>query len=322
MVFPWLAAASLASTGAGLLSANAQQQSNAANLSLQSAIAANQLELADRAQRIGLATRVDANGNQVVYDPATNTVVTVLSPEQQQLADAAQGAQLSRLTVDEPIRRQAIISGAERSGREGQLADAILAQFQDHTVNGGVSPAALTSSMNLDRRAQINAGFDDVGDSILRQLVRGGTPESLQTAFRDLGRERTRQLGAVTGMPGVEGLKLAEAINQSRGNNMLQQYGPLAQRASGFTDTPIGRSPSDNLANASFAQAGSGASGLKDAILATAQAGNNYAQGMTGYSKPDYSLANALFSFGSIGEGLSKRNATDRLRKSTPSVAF
>lgn len=82
---------------------NQQNQANAMgtaadNLSFQRQQAANQ-------ERLVGATKVDANGNKTVYDPATNTWKVVLTPMQQAIQDASQSEQLQTVTTDAARKR-------------------------------------------------------------------------------------------------------------------------------------------------------------------------------------------------------------------------
>ena len=69
------------------------------NLSFQKQQAANQ-------ERQAGATKVDANGNKTVYDPATNTWKVELTPLQQAIQDASQSEQLKTVTTDAARKRQ------------------------------------------------------------------------------------------------------------------------------------------------------------------------------------------------------------------------
>lgn len=92
-----------AMAAAGLISnlvGNSNATSTAANnLQFQRDQAAN-------SNRLATATKVDANGNSLVYDPATNTWKDNLTPLQQAIQNAGQSEQLKTLTTDAAQNRQ------------------------------------------------------------------------------------------------------------------------------------------------------------------------------------------------------------------------
>lgn len=59
-----------------------------------------------QAQDMAGATKIDANGNKTVYDPATNTWKVILSPMQQAIQDASQSEQYKTLTTDAQRKRE------------------------------------------------------------------------------------------------------------------------------------------------------------------------------------------------------------------------
>lgn len=141
------------------------------NLQLQSAIANRSLASADRAQGISLAGQTDAEGNQTVYDPATNTWHTILTANQKKLQSASDSEQYQRNTVDAAIARRRLIANDTRQTTEGNVADGLLSDMQHklsqptlNNGNAGSAGARLLNDRNvLDSQQAALRGFETQG---------------------------------------------------------------------------------------------------------------------------------------------------------------
>lgn len=266
-----LTIASIGASLIGAISGNSQQKKQNKliqdQMAQQQALSERQLALAEQMNQQGLATQIDANGNITYYDPATNTWRSVLSPDQQALQDLSDANLKQVLSIDAPMGRAESLVNAVRRSKEGSTADGIMSGIQDQLKGTtAVRGSDLASSLRLSRQNAVNNGFDQVSNALTTQALRSGATGGT-ALLGALGKQRAQALAATMGNPDLEGMQLADDINNSRINTSFNLYNALAGRASGapiqaFNPVSTANTASSSLANArSAAQQGAAAQG-------------------------------------------------------------
>lgn len=297
-----MALGSIISTGASILGSlfgssesKKQRKLQQAQFEEQKRLANEQLKLAQDAARMGKATQVDANGNVTMYDEATNTWKVVLTPEQQELLQAANYEQYQQLTQDAALSRGDRLSSARRRTQEGAVADTFLDQVRDRASGSiGTDPQDIASSLRLARERAVTQGFDDVSNTLATQALRSGAGgmDRLGTA---LARARAREIAATMGNPELEGRQIARQFNAEDLTNATNQYGLYAARASNPGTAPY------NIPNVA-----GGANSALAGARASASQGVGQAGALTG-SAASINAANtppAPYNWSSIFEGI------------------
>lgn len=217
-----------------------------------------QKQQAQQAQKLGTATRVDANGNRQVYNAATNTWETQLTPLQQAIANAGQSEQLKSLTTDAQQNRNV-------RQRQFDLATKAIPQYTkasagfqyDQPHNAKAIQDELTGLMTNADNAAASSNESLAGRTLLRQ-GRGGDLAGLVKTIQDTrGRALAQdQLKART-------TAVPEAAQQQQEHNsrylpMLQQ---LATTIGGGGGAPISYSNTPEALAATQAGQASGLAG-------------------------------------------------------------
>ena len=237
----------------------------------QKKISNDMLAMAKQAQRQGLATQVDSRGNVVYYDEASNTWKSVLSLSSQALQDTSDREQLQQLGPDAAMARGDRLANARRRSIEGATADADLASYQRMQSQGGqYQPDALAASMRLNREGVVNDAFNDVSSNLATQALRSGATGGAGAASR-LARARAQALAEMRGNPEIEAMQLAQGMNNTQTNNVLNRYNLMASRAGNSGDAPFNPSGVGENVGTALAQS-----------RANAGAGVNSAGGITG----------------------------------------
>jgi len=318
-IIPLLSAGStLISTILGNNAAKKQQNLAEQQLAQQQALSQQQQNLAEKMAQLGLATTVDGNGNITAYDPATNTWRTILAPEQQALQNLSDQELKQALSIDAPVNRTENLINAIRRSREGSTADGMLLGIQDQLKGTtAVRGADLASSLRLSREKAVNDGFDTISNNLGTQALRSGITSGGALAGA-LAKQRSQTLAQTMGNPDLEGIQLADEINQSRTGNSFNLYNAMAGRAAGApiqSFNPVGISQQlTNSLNTSRSAAQLGAGGAGSLY-------NSASSILKGNTLPDYASTSGSSIFSAIsnllGSGALNGVFGDRSAKSS-----
>lgn len=204
----------------------------------QSLIAREQQDLAAELARRGVATQIDGNGNVTAYDKATNTWKTVLSPTQQAIQNTSDRESLYKYTVDAPLSRVENIADAIARSKGRGTADMARLQLED-SMRGGYSGMDLGGILRTDRTAAVNKGFDDVSSALTTQALRSGASGGGALAGA-LAKQRSQAIASTMGSPMIEGLQLAESLNQNKINQRYNTYAGTSSVAGGAPQLNLG----------------------------------------------------------------------------------
>lgn len=249
---------------------------------LAAALAYRQMQEADRAYKASIAGRVDAMGNQTIYDPATNTWQTIASPETKRRDEVAALEEYRRNTEDAALRRTGLRENADRRLMEGQAADAL---FEDVLMRMAESfkdydPNAIYAE-EVGRATQlVDDAYGDVENSTARQAMRSGNAADMERLVSSLADEKAKAYRANTPSR-WQVLQQVNAANQGNNANALQNYNTLATRASNFDDVAFAPNADMQALAASLQKAGSQtpyAAGMSSAALG--EAGKNLVNSM------------------------------------------
>lgn len=309
MVFPVMAAAALGSSliGAVVGNKNAKKQ-----IKLQEEANANQkayneqsIALAKEAQRIGLATQIDENGNLSVYDSATNTWKVVLSPEQDQLNDSSNKEQLAQYTDAASSRNQRQEQAGIRS-QENDTAATQREQFNRTAAGGGQDPTRLASALSLARTEAVNNGFDSAQRGVNTQALRSGAT-GMAGAASALGRARSQTLAEARGNPEIEGLQMADQMNNNNLGAAADRYNMFATRGANIDNVAMNPSGVGSALSGALA-------GQKQLAMQGAQGSANAAAN-AGRFKPDIPDYNSTNFWGGLSDLIAAPGTGDLLGK-------
>jgi hypothetical protein len=129
-----------------------------------------QRRMADEQMRMSQATRTDAYGNQMRYNPATNSWEMILTPTQKGIIGAQEQEQLKSLTEDATRNRQ-ILEEARQRGFQAQpdYAKAISGFRYDEAPSRAADEDKLASLLAIQRQDAAGKSTQDVGRQLLRQ---------------------------------------------------------------------------------------------------------------------------------------------------------
>lgn len=213
----------------------------AENSALQAALAREMLDLQT-------APRTNARGDVYGYDPERGWYVD-LSPLGQQLQSASDSEELARLTTDSAERRVGLLENARRRIREGVEADSLLDRF------GGPSVYTPEGTVGLFRQRAtqgIEDRYNDLSNRVTTQALRSGT--NAGSILADLAEQQSRDVSRAMIDAEIDGMSFGQNLEDNRLNNLLNQYGMLAGRASNIDDAPfVPTSVGTNAENANLA---------------------------------------------------------------------
>jgi len=153
----------LAGTGLGMLSSQ-----NAAEVSLANLM--YQRQAADQANRLATATRTDAYGNQMRYNPATNSWETILTPTQKGIVGAQEQEQLRSLTEDATRNRQLLEEARQRGFQAApDYAKAVAGFRYDEAPSRAADEDKLASLLSLQNQEASGKQTQGIGRTLLRQ---------------------------------------------------------------------------------------------------------------------------------------------------------
>lgn len=226
----------------GRKSAKRKAKAEKAEADRQFGLSQRELALAEEQAQLARAGQIDANGNRIIYDPATNTWKTELTPEQRRLLDASNLEEQRTLTYDAPAARAEAMRQRSARQQQGDIAQGLEASLVDEIAGRGqLSAPQIAASLRRSRAAATGRGFDEVKNSVATMATRTGGDQS--RTLTSLARARGQAIAESTGNPDLEARELAENINATRVNNRRGAYESLSDRANsggGFNFTPSG----------------------------------------------------------------------------------
>lgn len=289
---------------------------NKEQLELEKMLANNQIDISKymmelsklAASGVGKGSFTDPYGSGAVYDPATGTWKTQLSPQEKAIQDASYQEELNRNTADQDIRRQGLNDYEkmrERSGTEATRALANIKAFQQGF--GKLDPTQIASIIRGDREGAINAGYDDAARAAQTLQLRTGS-SAAGDALTTLARNRVRDTASL-GSPILEGIQFANEQNNTNLGQLYDVYKGFGDEARAFYDAPF--APSGYAAGAY--NAGTDAQKMDLSKLDLALGGSGSAAGTVGQAAQDSGAAFAQFMknrianpFGALATGIDK----------------
>lgn len=259
------AAAALASAGAGVyggVQGNANAQ--AANKN-SAAISSNNLQNSQNqeqyqhmldaiAMQRSVAGSTDSRGDQLQYDPATNSWTTTLSPTGQRVQSAADSAAIGRNTTDvrtaQDANNGAMLDAIRARGASGTALDKLQA-FKPMSQSG-LEGALQETATTANRQAEAPVIADT-----LRQFARTGTAAG--PVLTNMMRDNATTLRQTMLGDQIDSMKNVGAINNQNQGGLLNQYEGLNNAAKpALNYAPINPSgPNDALLQEMASRAGS-----------------------------------------------------------------
>lgn len=299
-----------------ILGQNKQAKLAKQQMATNTALSNRQQDLAEQNARMGRAGTIDELGNQLIYDPVSNTWKTTLSKTGQQISDANTGEQLRELQYDAPMARGEAIANAGERSKDRDVAGSLRQQLQDQ-VSGrtAVSGNQLAGALSYGRGLAATAGERQATRAFNTNAMRtgmgaGAAADALATAGQQFSDQRAQAMGN----PLVEGMQMADQTNQQRRGSLVDAYSALASRAAGGGNvqyTPSNQSSS--LASTLATSKQAAASGGNSAIAGLNGAANtsNANTNLIGAAVPNYNSSfNGLTDIMSTMAGnLKKRSA-------------
>lgn len=304
----------------GILGANKQAKLQKQQMKFQNQIANRQLDQAELDQHRAVAAQIDQYGNKVFYDPVTNTWQTQLSAQGQKMSDAEYAELLKQLTVDVPMARNEAIENAGVRSNERQLAGSLALQLQDQiSGRSGVKADNLAASLRLNRAEAEAAAMRQAMKGFNTNAVRSGMSVSAAgDALSRAGKDWADYAAMNKGNTEIEGLTMADEINQQRRGSLIDAYAALASRGAsggGASYTPTGQQSAlaSSLSNSrTAALQGSQLAGqrMQGASNAAYQAGQNAANAVPNYSGAFKDAISLWDAYGGDIVGAATRNRT------------
>lgn len=239
------------------------------------------------------STKNDAYGNQVYYDPATNSYKIRLDPSQQRILDANNTENYKRSTEDQERARAGNEQNAAIRGRAMDIfkGDANDYQYGEPAVNEGKLANQIIQGQNADRQS----GYAALRSALATQAIRGGNSASIADIGQQV-RSDPNKFFSDSANAGMQATEFANQQNMAKKQAALQgltSAGGLAQfggdnfsnmgTAGGLdTTTQQADAGSGNLANALASQFG---------LVSGARTAKSQAQSAFGDQQKQYGLA-------------------------------
>ena len=246
----------IASTVAGFIDSGEKNEQNKEALALQRESFEEQKKYSEYLKQISdgiLAQQggfTGADGGGVQFDTTTGEASATLSPVRRGIQDASNAEEQARLTIDQAIRRQGL-QDAEGNRQEDNVdLDNVRARQRNFNSGiGQVDAGQIGSQLRLDRTASVNAGFDEASRNATVLGQRTGNA-AIGDSLSRLARERANQIAQTIGSPDIEGLSIAENVNNDRRTNLLSEQNLFSGLANNFKDVGYTPAPYTDIANA------------------------------------------------------------------------
>lgn len=249
---------SAVSAVAGLISDKNKNKRSKQELDTQRALASRQIDISKYIEDLSRelmskgTTQVDPYGGTTGYDPATGAYRSTLGPAQQRTQAASDAEEAARLTIDQELRRAGLASSEGLRSDAARASGAALGDIDNFRRGiGRVDPNELASRIRLDRTAAVNAGYDDAERAAQTIQTRTGS-SAVADALRRLATDRVRAQAQI-GSPEVEGLQLADTLNQGRSTQLGNFYNMFTNEGRDFHDAPFTPAPYAAAADAKIA---------------------------------------------------------------------
>lgn len=238
--------AALAGTAASVASQQiaAGKQDAAAGVAGKNAAAQTALQQQMMRQQLKLSTagQTDARGNQLMYDPSTNTWVTMLSPQGQALLNRSDAVQrqfdVQNLGTGADERGAALTRRLSEGEAASPLLDAMKYGYGAPTKEGVVGADKVAAVTNASEGAdQARSGFNSAA------LRTGTGVVPLESTIASIDRGSTQGIRSALASSEAAGGPLYTKMLSDFTNSKLGPYNTLATRASNVDNIPF--SPSD-----------------------------------------------------------------------------
>lgn len=201
-----------------------------------------QKSVAEQITKSAKASKFDAYGNEVYYDPVTNSYKIRLAPDQQALMDANKLEEFRRSTLDQAQRRRGLDANeAMRNEAQDALQDAMT------SMRYGKKPVdenELTQLLYSDARNTRDANIKAVKDALTTNAVRTNNTSSINEIGKQIRANGAQAFGSDLADARTKALTLATQVN----NNDAQQKQGRVQLLSALSryaeDPAMGQSPS------------------------------------------------------------------------------
>jgi hypothetical protein len=322
----WIAPtiAAVGALGSAALNASrspAQSQQNQAlqyeALQMEAANQQNQALVQALINQRGVAGQTDSFGNQLQYDPTTNTWRTTLGPLPLQAQTAAQQAAISRNTTDLRAAQFANQQAALRATQAGPAADAALRNLATYR---DMPASALVGLLQQQATNAQQATFRPMIADTLRSFARTGTAAG--PVLGQIGRDEAQNLRNSLLDAQIKGMTAVGDINTQRRQGLEQAATTTAGLANPQLQfSGLAGSGADNtLAQVVAQRAGSSAMtpayGMAGANTATTGLSNSFSNLGKNLSDPNFGISQASAGlndlntfFGKGGAGVDLVNA-------------
>lgn len=178
------------------------------------------------AMQRGVAGSTDTRGDQLTYDPSTNSWSSTLSPGGQQIQSAADSAAFGRNTTDvrtaQDANQQAMLDAIQARGAAGTALNKLNA-FKPMS-EGGLEGALQETATTANRQAQAPVIADT-----LRQFARTGTAAG--PVLTNMMRDNATTLRQTMLGDQIDAMKNVGSINAQNQGNLLSTYQGLNNAA-------------------------------------------------------------------------------------------
>lgn len=223
-------------------------------------------------KNMGTAGQMDARGNQVVYDKATNTWKVIPSATTKQLLGASDAEQLQQLTHDLPNQRAEQDAIRTDRGGDRSIADTLSRRIIDRNpMTPDQLEALLFSTSSRAAKQQYDLERNDIATKALRTSQSDTSPQMV------LGRQEAETMANLAAQAKLDALTKSDTINSNRGNTAINQYTTMANMGRNTGNVPFNPSNLgtglDALLSGDKSQAINSGYGQSNAINGIAQAG-------------------------------------------------
>lgn len=177
----------------------------------------------------------DIYGSRTWLNPATGEYEIKMGEVPRAIQDASDAEEKSRFTVDQALRRRGLSDFEDMRRRSVGDATAARERIQNFDRGiGKVDAGQLGSQIRADRTRAVNAGYDDAERAATKLQLRTGS-SAVGDALANLARDRVRTQAQI-GSPEVEGMQLAESMNEGRTAENFGRYTTFGNEGRSFYD--------------------------------------------------------------------------------------
>lgn len=185
-------------------------------------------------KQMGTAGQVDARGNQVVYDKATNTWRVIPTDQTKQLLGASDAEQLQQFQHDLPNQRAENDAIRTDRGGDRSIADTLARRIIDPNP---MTPDMLESLLFTTGSRAAKQQYDLERGDISRQALRSS--QSAESPMMVLGQKEADTMGNIAAQSKLDALLKSDAINQGRTNNNINAFQTMAASGRNTGNVPF-----------------------------------------------------------------------------------